>query len=335
MKSLQLRDLYSREDIHGIFSPGTNFTPGAGTWGLHGIIKIPNRANDFVFIVTYGQSQGDHEFDEGITPDGVLSWQSQPSQDLKDKVIQTLISHDDLTDNIYLFLREKKVDDYQYLGRLAYLEHDITREKPVYFQWQLLNWEEPKGSEKFLHTHKKLKPQTSTSNLERSLRSSDELPSKKVRQGTDSVSFRCKKSPDYAVRDANNRQLGLDGELLVLEYEKARLLRLGHKDLSEQIVHTSVIEGDGAGYDIKSFNIDGSPRYIEVKTTRGTINTDFYMSPNEIKFAEQHSDNFYLYRLYDMNNTNSDVRYYLLNGDVQQSLKATPVNYRMSYQGEV
>lgn len=73
MKPLKLRDVYSRRDIHGIFSPDTKFTPQAGTWGLQGIIKIPGRESDFVFIVTYGQSQGDHDFDEGITKDGVAA----------------------------------------------------------------------------------------------------------------------------------------------------------------------------------------------------------------------------------------------------------------------
>ena len=83
MQNLELNLLYSRKDIHGIFSPQTKFTPQAGTWGLHGIIKIPHREKDYVFIVTYGQSQGEHNFDEGITSDGVLSWQSQPRQDLR------------------------------------------------------------------------------------------------------------------------------------------------------------------------------------------------------------------------------------------------------------
>jgi hypothetical protein len=78
----------------------------------------------------------------GITSDGVLSWQSQPRQDLKNKTILDLISHNDITDNIYLFLREDKKSDYKYLGKLAYLNHDTSREKPVYFQWQLLDWDE-------------------------------------------------------------------------------------------------------------------------------------------------------------------------------------------------
>ena len=113
MKTLNLRDVYSRQEIHHIFSPETTFTPQAGTWGLHGIIKIPNTDSDYVFIVTYGQSQGEHDFDEGITEDGVLSWQSQPSKKLQDKSIQALINHNEFNDNIYLFLREKKGEKYK------------------------------------------------------------------------------------------------------------------------------------------------------------------------------------------------------------------------------
>ena len=123
-----------------MFSPETKFTPSAGTWGLHGIIPIPNRENDFVFIVTYGQSVGMHTFDEGITTDGVLSWQSQPSNKLSDLRISKLINHDEINDNIYLFLREEEGLDYEYLGKLKYLSHDKEREMPVYFQWQLLDW---------------------------------------------------------------------------------------------------------------------------------------------------------------------------------------------------
>ena len=90
MINLHIKNYYSRKEIHQIFSPDTIFTPQAGTWGLHGIIKIPNRDGDYVFIVTYGQSQGDHQFDEGITKEGVLSWQSQPRQNFKAEKLEEL-----------------------------------------------------------------------------------------------------------------------------------------------------------------------------------------------------------------------------------------------------
>jgi hypothetical protein len=67
---------YTRKEVHDVFDPTSTFTPQAGTWGLQGIIEIPQRPRDFVFFVTFGKSQAAHAFDEGITVDGVLRWQS-------------------------------------------------------------------------------------------------------------------------------------------------------------------------------------------------------------------------------------------------------------------
>ena len=91
---------------------------------------------------------------------------------------------------------------------------------------------------------------------------------------------------DYAERDARNRGLGLKGELLVLEFEKAHLDTIGRKDLAELVRHVSVQEGDGAGYDILSFDDLGRKKYIEVKATSGGLSTDFFISPNELAFAK-------------------------------------------------
>jgi len=78
-RQLQQWEEYTRRELHDIFAPHTAFTPQAGTWGLHGAVGIPDRPNDYVFFVTYGQSQSGHEFDEGITKEGVLSWLSNVS----------------------------------------------------------------------------------------------------------------------------------------------------------------------------------------------------------------------------------------------------------------
>ena len=323
MKKLKLKNNYSREDVHSIFSPDTQFTPQAGTWGLHGIIKIPSREDDFVFFVTYGQSQGDHEFDEGITEDGVLSWQSQPRQGFENAVIQTLINHNETTNNIYLFLREEKKGDYQYLGRLKYLTHDKDRENPVYFQWQLLDMD----GDTFIDTEHKdsNKEEESIGTLEKI----DEMPNPK-KVGISKDNFRTKKSPDYALRESKNRKLGLLGEELVLNYEKESLISLGKEDLAEKIIHTSKVEGDGAGYDIKSFNEDGSVKYIEVKATRGNINTDFYMSPRELRFAELNKDSFCLYRVFDLQKRTNNGKFFVFNGDINNSFNKIPTGFRLS-----
>ena len=323
MKKLILKNNYSREDIHSIFAPETPFTPGSGTWGNHGIIPIPDREDDFVFIVTYGQSQGGHDFDEGISNDGVLSWQSQPRHTLEDKWIKTFINHNDTTNNIYLFLREEKKGDYEYLGRLKYLTHDKDREKPVYFQWQLLDMD---GDSYIDIQHKDSnKKEESIGTLERV----DEMPdSKKI--GISKDNFRTKKSPDYALKESKNRKLGLVGEELVLKYEKETLISLGKEDLAERIIHTSKVEGDGAGYDIKSFNEDGSVKYIEVKATRGNINTDFYMSPRELRFAELNKDSFCLYRVFDLQKRTNNGKFFVFNGDINNSFNKIPTGFRLS-----
>jgi hypothetical protein len=83
MRNLELWQTYSRQEVHEIFSPDTAFTPQTGTWGLQGIVKFPERPGSFVFFVTFGTRQGDHDFDESISDYGVLTWQSQPKQRLK------------------------------------------------------------------------------------------------------------------------------------------------------------------------------------------------------------------------------------------------------------
>ena len=128
---LQLYNLYSRSDAQKIFDPDYKFEPSRGTWGLHGVIRLPRKQNDWVFFLTYGQAQVGREFDEGITPDGVLTWQSQPSQGFDNKRIQKWISHDQVIDKIHLFVRSNKNSGYYYMGLLQYIEHDAERERPV------------------------------------------------------------------------------------------------------------------------------------------------------------------------------------------------------------
>ena len=55
------------------------------------------------------------------------------------------------------------------------------------------------------------------------------------------------------------------------------------------------------------------------------------MSPNERKFAEKNADNFYLYRVYDLGNQQGEALFYMLAGDINEQLDATPVSFKMSF----
>jgi hypothetical protein len=95
---------------------------------------------------------------------------------------------------------------------------------------------------------------------------------------------------------------GLQGELIVLKYEHNRLSRLGKSSLAGKIEHTA-LKKPGAGYDILSFNDDGSKRLIEVKSTVGAASgeTVFMLTRNEYEVAKrtiEEGGSFYLYRVF-------------------------------------
>lgn len=133
---------------------------------------------------------------------------------------------------------------------------------------------------------------------------------------------------DPAVRDERNRSLGKDGELLVFEHEILRLSASKRPDLAKKVEWTSQERGDGAGFDIASFEIDGRPRLIEVKTTNGSAITPFYLSQNELSFSEEKPEAFTLLRLY---NFAEQPMAFELRPPLGAMLTLMPTNYRASF----
>lgn len=121
---------------------------------------------------------------------------------------------------------------------------------------------------------------------------------------------------DRAASDARNRLLGEQGESYVFKLEQRRLTKEGRRDLATQVIWTAQDEGDGAGYDIASFNADGSTRYIEVKTTNGGPETPFYITANELRVSENAAAAFSLYRVYWFS---KEPRIYCLRGSLKAS----------------
>jgi Domain of unknown function (DUF3883) len=104
---------------------------------------------------------------------------------------------------------------------------------------------------------------------------------------------------DVAARDDRNRALGRAGEERVLAHERASLLAIGRTDLAERIRWVSDVDGDGAGYDILSFDRDGKNRLIEVKTTNGWERTPFHITRNELAVADERREDWRLVRLWN------------------------------------
>lgn len=104
---------------------------------------------------------------------------------------------------------------------------------------------------------------------------------------------------DVAGRDARNRALGRAGEELVLGHERAALELLGRDDLAREVRWVSQEDGDGAGYDIESFSVDGRTRLIEVKTTNGWDRTPFHITRNELAVAKARRAEWCLFRIWN------------------------------------
>lgn len=104
---------------------------------------------------------------------------------------------------------------------------------------------------------------------------------------------------NFLEKEQNNRNLGEQGEKLVIEYEKWRLINSGKENLAEKIEWISKDVGDGTGFDILSKNNNGTDRYIEVKTTKLTKETPIYFSRNEFLFAKSKGKDFFLYRVFN------------------------------------
>ncbi|MFG5862634.1 protein NO VEIN domain-containing protein [Metapseudomonas sp. CR1201] len=133
---------------------------------------------------------------------------------------------------------------------------------------------------------------------------------------------------DYAARDEANRKLGRSGEHWVIGYEQHRLTEMGHPELFQQLDWVSETRGDGAGYDILSFENEVLHRYIEVKATNGGIATSFIVSHNELEFSRETDDQFYLYRVFQLS---SDPKLFILRGDLLDQLYLTPLDFRASF----
>jgi len=130
---------------------------------------------------------------------------------------------------------------------------------------------------------------------------------------------------NYLKREQDNRILGEAGEKLVLEYERWRLIQAGLEKLAEEVKWVSKDSGDGLGYDILSKNNDGTNRYVEVKTTKLSNETPFYITKNELRFASDFADSFFFYRLY---NFNTIPKLFVKQGKYEEFCELQPLTYK-------
>jgi hypothetical protein len=71
--------------------------------------------------------------------------------------------------------------------------------------------------------------------------------------------------------------------------KNGHLINQGKEKLAEQVRWISKEEGDGAGFDILSRNLNGTDKYVEVKTTKLAKETPIFFTKNELDFSIENS----------------------------------------------
>jgi hypothetical protein len=129
---------------------------------------------------------------------------------------------------------------------------------------------------------------------------------------------------DPAERDARNRELGKAGEKFVVEFERDRLRRSGREDLAENVRWVSDLDGDGYGYDVRTFEPDGEERLLEVKTTCGHERTPFWLTRREVDVAEERTDIYRIRRVFHFRN---NAQMFQIAPPLNDALLMTPSTY--------
>lgn len=112
---------------------------------------------------------------------------------------------------------------------------------------------------------------------------------------------------DWERQRDERADVGRLAEYIALDAEKERLVRAGRGDLAGRIER--VADDHTKGYDIKSFNEDGTDRFIEVKAVRqedGTVS--FFLTENERQRSGQ-LPGYFLYFVFGVRTEQPSIKY--------------------------
>lgn len=129
---------------------------------------------------------------------------------------------------------------------------------------------------------------------------------------------------DFAERDQRNRSLGRAGEAWAMKVIQEELTQGGRADLAERTVWISDVVGDGLGYDIATFDLDGEPIRVEVKTTKGGRSAPFFVSANEVRASSAEDEAYVLFRVF---NFPKAPGFYRLTGSLEATCQLRPASF--------
>ncbi len=133
---------------------------------------------------------------------------------------------------------------------------------------------------------------------------------------------------DPVERDLCNRSLGKAGEEFVVDVERRQLTGADRSDLARNVRWVAVEDGDGAGYDVLSFDVTGRARLLEVKTTNGSARTPFFLTRNERDLAAERPQDWRIYRVHLFAN---EPRIFTIAPPLENAVNLRPDTWRASF----
>jgi hypothetical protein len=133
---------------------------------------------------------------------------------------------------------------------------------------------------------------------------------------------------DPVERDHRNRSLGKAGESFIVDLERRQLALADRPDLARKVRWVAAEDGDGAGYDVLSFDHGGRERLIEVKTTNGSARTPFFLSRNERSLAVERPVDWVIYRVHLFA---QDARVFTITPPLENAVNLRPEIWRASF----
>jgi Protein NO VEIN, C-terminal len=133
---------------------------------------------------------------------------------------------------------------------------------------------------------------------------------------------------DPVERDHRNRSLGKAGEEFVVRLERQRLAEAERRDLARKVRWVAAEDGDGAGYDVLSFDLRGGERLLEVKTTNGSARTPFFLTRTEREMATERPRDWRIYRVHLFA---KDPQVFTLEPPLERSVRLQAETWRASF----
>ncbi|NOJ12471.1 DUF3427 domain-containing protein [Vibrio splendidus] len=311
-------------------------TPPKQVRDITGITRFKNCVVLFVTLNKEDKEDAHKYKDSFVLGGKQFHWESQNANTPSTPHMEMIINKEP----VVLFARvhqkiKSKTQPFVYIGQLSCIDYSYpidSKNIPVEVIYQVLDHQHPAS-----HSLGELYSWTSHEELDANkpidvsdvVLTKTEAPKpstrkKSLKKGTKNTT---NKTNNWADIDERNRNLGLAGEELVIAHEKQFLINKGLTDLAEKIVHVAK-KTDYAGYDVKSFDENGTEKFIEVKTTEKTIGTAFCISRNEVEVSREFGSQYWVYRVYDLNKKTGKAKFYLLNGPVEDHFDLVPENYK-------